>query len=111
MNTDAELDYLGPQGGLMALAFAAGCVACFSFCALVGRFIWAAIGRVKDDEIALIKAEADADRDRCAAMEVRLVQRIQQLEGIILTIAPGSMRQQIQAAISEMRVEERQPPQ
>jgi hypothetical protein len=62
MKTGAELDYLGPQGGLMALAFAAGCVACFSFCAIVGRFIWAAIGRVKDDEIALIKAEADADR-------------------------------------------------
>lgn len=107
MKTGAEIDYLGPQGGLMALAFAAGCVACFSFCAIIGRFIWAIIGRAKDDEIARIKAEAEADRDRCAAMEIRLVQRIQQLEGIILTIAPGNMRQQVQAAISEARIEER----
>lgn len=111
MKTGAEIDYLGPQGGLMALAFAAGCVACFSFCAIVGRFIWAAIGKVKDDEITRIKAEAEADRDRCAAMEIRLVQRIQQLEGIILTIAPGNMRQQVQAAISEIRVEDRDSPQ
>jgi hypothetical protein len=100
-----RIDYMGPQGGALALAFAAGCVACFVFCVTIGRWIWSIIGRVKDDEIAALKNSMKEDRDRCAEMEVRLVQRIQTLEGFILSMAPPSLRQSMQIALSEQHLE------
>ena len=88
-------DYLGPDGGRLGLAFAAGCIAAFGFLSLIGKFIWSMIGKAKDDEITRLKAEMEADRKRCTEMEVRLVTRIQQLEGYILALAPPSMRDEI----------------
>lgn len=102
-----SIDLGGEDGGRLAGAFAAGCVAAFTFLSLIGKFLWSLIGKTKDDEIGRLKVELDADRERCAAMEVRLVQRIQQLEGFIIAMAPmgGALRQDIQKAISETRVE------
>lgn len=108
-----NIDYGGQQGGLLAMAFAMGCIAAFGFLSLVGKFIWSKIGSMKDDRIAslekqLAKQETDAldDRRRCSEMEVRLVQRIQQLEGFILAMSPGHLRQDFQKALSEQRLEE-----
>lgn len=98
-------DYTGQHGGLLAMAFAAGCVACFAFCSLVGKFMWSILGKAKDDEIARLKQSITDDRQECRDMEIRLVQRIQYLEGILLMVAPGHMRQQIQTALSEQRIE------
>lgn len=98
-------DYTGQHGGLLAMAFAAGCVACFAFCSVVGKFMWTILGKAKDDEITRLKAAIDDDRQQCRDMEVRLTQRIQYLEGILLMVAPGHMRQQIQTALSEQRIE------
>lgn len=99
------LDYTGQHGGLLAMAFAAGCVACFAFCSLVGKFMWGILGKAKDDEIARLKQVMAEDRQECRDMETRLTQRIQYLEGILLMVAPGHMRQQIQTALSEQRIE------
>lgn len=98
-------DYTGQHGGLLAMAFAAGCVACFAFCSLVGKFMWSILGKAKDDEIVRLKQSIADDRQECRDMEIRLVQRIQYLEGILLMVAPGHMRQQIQTALSEQRIE------
>lgn len=100
-----ELDYTGAQGGMLAMAFAAGALFAFGCLAALGKFLWSIIGRVKDDEIARLKLDAKEDRDRCAAMETRLVQRIQQLEGIVLMTSPGDLRQDVQRALSEYRSE------
>lgn len=112
-NSTMNIDYGGQQGGILAMAFAAGCIAAFGFLSLVGKFIWSKIGSVKDDRIAslekqLAKQELDAldDRRRCSEMEVRLVQRIQQLEGFILAMSPGHLRQDFQKALSEQRLDE-----
>lgn len=108
-----SIDYLGAEGGRLSMAFAAGCVAAFAFLSLVGKFIWSKIGGAKDERIGHLERQlekqdrdAEADRRRCADMEVRLVTRIQQLEGFILAMSPGHLRQEIQAAISEHRVRE-----
>lgn len=101
-----QIDYLGAEGGQLAMAFAAGCIATFTFLTLVGRWLWTFIGRAKDDEITRIKAIMEDDRDRCAAMEARLVQRVQTLEGFILSIAPGNLRQDFQRVISEQRLDD-----
>lgn len=109
-----DIDWLGPHGGELGLAFAGGCVAAFVFLAGIGRWLWGVIDKArggelaaKDAEIARLREQNDHDSDRCAQMETRLVQRIQQLEGFILAMAPhgGALRQEIQLAISEQRVE------
>lgn len=101
-----SLDYGGEQGGQLAMAFAAGCVSASAFWGLIGKFMWSILGKAKDDRIAELERAAVEERHRCAAMETRLVQRIQQLEGFVLAMSSGDLRQQVQLAISERRVEE-----
>lgn len=99
----SELDYFGPDGGRLAMAFAGGWATCLAFCLLVGRWLWGLIGKVKDDQIAAMKADAEEDRRRCADMETRLVARIQNLEGLLIMTSPGQFRNQVQQSISELR--------
>lgn len=99
-----DLDYTGPQGGLLALAFAAGCVACFTFCALIGKFLWAVLGKAKDDQIEALKKTIDENEERCREMETRMAARISTLEGALVMSMPGHMRAQIQGIISEQRL-------
>lgn len=94
-----EIDLLGADGGRLALAFAAGSAACFTFLRTI--FTSPLRQRIKELESSL-----DADRERCSAMEVRLVQRINQLEGFILAMSPGNLRQDFQKALSEQRIAE-----
>lgn len=90
-----SIDYTGSQGGLLSMAFAAGCVACFGAMSALGAFIKKMMDRSraveiasKDDEINQLRRLIEEDRTRCAAMEVRLVQRIQQLEGAVMRMSP-----------------------
>lgn len=94
-----EIDLMGADGGRLALAFAAGTAACFTFLRTI--FTSPLRQRIKELESSL-----DADRERCTAMETRLVQRINQLEGLILAISPGNLRQDFQRALSEQRLAE-----
>lgn len=99
-----DIDWMGAEGGRLAVAFAAGCTACFVFCVGIGRLLWGVLGKAKDDQITRLTADMAADRIQCSEMETRMVARIQQLEGFILAMSPGHLRQQIQTAISEQRV-------
>lgn len=117
-----EMDLTGPHGGLLALSFAAGCV----FTAGLARLLWgwlvgpmvsrleaqiakletelaAEQGRRREDrercdrEVAEIRDHAER---RCAAMEVQLAQ----LQSALLAHGPASLRQAVQAVVSEARV-------
>src|SRR3546814_21080949 len=54
----------------------------------------------------LLEGTVAAERKRCEAMETRLVQRIQQLEALLLTMSPGHLWQDFQRVLSEQRVDE-----
>ncbi len=108
-----SLDLTGEHGGLLAMAFAAGCTACFAFMSVIGKML----GRGKDNEIRLLKAEVingearygrmdaawmaalEEERRRCDAMETRLVARIQNLEGLVLMVAPMHLRRAVEKEI------------
>lgn len=101
--TTMSTDFLGADGGRLAMAFAAGCVATFTFVSGIGAFIWKFVGQTKQDRIDEISAALKNEQDRCAEMEKRLVSRIEQLETILLFEAVGNVRQGAQIAIAELR--------
>lgn len=100
MNAGArvDVDWLGASGGQLAAAFASGCVATWGFLqtALVGPLK----GRITElkDEISELKEDCEKRDDKQA-------QRISQLETALLLHGSGPLRQQLQAAISETRIE------
>lgn len=98
-----DMDFLGPDGGRLAMAFAAGCVAAFSFFSLIGGFFWKVMGRTRLDRIGQLETDLKSEQVRCAEMEARLVSRIEQLETILLFEAVGNVRQGAAVAIAELR--------
>lgn len=107
------LDLGGEHGGMLAMAFAAGSTATFAFLTAIGKLL----GKGKDNEIALLKqdlAKADdryvgmsasweqamaEERQRCDRMEERLTARIQNLEGVMLMLAPAFLRPTVEKEI------------
>src|SRR3546814_3179420 len=89
-----DIDFLGVEGGRLAMAFAAGCAATWAFL----RTTFTAPLRTRITELEGMVA---AERTRCEAMETRLVQRIQQLEALLLTMSPGHLWQDFQRVLSE----------
>src|SRR3546814_1341840 len=85
------------------MAFAAGCAATWAFL----RTTFTAPLRTRITELEGMVA---AERKRCEAMETRLVQRIQQLEALLLTMSPGHLWQDFQRVLSEQRVDGRDVP-
>lgn len=86
------IDFLGPHGGELALAFAAGCMA-----------TWVFIKILHDKQIVEIKAlmasqkeACDRDRADSAISEQRLWDRIKQLETVLMTTGNASTRAQLQ---------------
>src|SRR3546814_6545553 len=63
-----DIDFLGVEGGRLAMAFAAGCAATWAFL----RTTFTAPLRTRITELEGMVA---AERKRCEAMETRLVQR------------------------------------
>src|SRR3546814_17172021 len=89
-----DIDFLGAEGGRLAMAFAGGCAATWAFL----RTTFTAPLRTRITELEGMVA---AERKRCEAMETRLVQRIQQLEALLLTMSPGHLWQDFQRVLSE----------
>ena len=87
-----SLDLAGADGGSLALAFGAGCTAAWGF---MQRIL---IGPLKQ-QLADLKTEC---RERDAAAQAR----IDQLQTLLLVHGPGPLRQELQAVISEARVEQ-----
>lgn len=98
-----SVDFLGEEGGRLAMAFAAGCVATFTFCTAIGAFIWKFAGAVRKDRITELEAALKTEAARCAEMERRLVDRVQQLEAVLLFEVAGNVRQNATLAIAELR--------
>jgi len=84
------MDLLGADGGSLAAAFGSGCVATWGFIQMV--------------LIGPLKKQLQELKDECKERDDRSVQRIQQLETLLLLHGPGQLRQQLQAALSEERV-------
>lgn len=102
----SEIDYFGHEGGRMAMAFAAGCVAAFGFLSTVGGFIWSFIDKARQDRIDELCKELMDERKRCDAMEDRLVRRIEQLETILMMGSSGKDRAAVAThEIGEARAE------
>lgn len=91
------IDFLGADGGQLAAAFGAGCVATWGFIQM------AMIGPLKS-RISELKDEIGALKDECKDRDDRQAQRINQLETLLLLHGSGPLRQQLQAALSEDRV-------
>lgn len=98
-------DYYGADGGRLAVAFASGCIATFAFMCSIGAFIWNLVGRSREYRIKDLRADLAAEKERCAEMERRLVDRIQQLETLLIFETAGNVRQGAQLAVSEIRRE------
>jgi hypothetical protein len=85
------MDFMGPDGGTIATAFGAGCVACWGFVQMMF------IGPLKK-QLSQLKIE-------CERREEKLSVRIEQLETILLLHGTGPLKQELQKAISEIRLE------
>lgn len=95
--------------GIDASSFGAGWMAAAGIFTAIGMFLRKVVMKVKDEEITLLikrieHLEGDnlADRDYCQRRIDALNARIAILEAMTL----GSIRQQTQAAISEVRIKE-----
>lgn len=86
-----EVDWLGASGGQLAIAFGAGCAACWGF--------------IQTILVGPMKKQIEELKDECEERDRRSAQRISQLETMLLLHGPGPLRQQLQAVISEARVE------
>ncbi len=91
-----DLDWLGQDGGKLAMAFAAGCVATFGFMSAVGGFLWKMIGGHRKDRITELEKELANERAHCASQIQLLTARIQQLEAIF------TMHTGIRVAVAEL---------
>src|SRR3546814_15675330 len=92
-----DIDFLGVEGGRLAMAFAAGCAATWAFL----RTTFTAPLRTRITELEGMVA---AERKRCEVMETRLVQRIQQLAALLPTMSPGQLWQDFHGVWSAQRV-------
>src|SRR5262245_11944388 len=97
-----DIDLLGADGGRLAAAFASGCVATFAFMLMIGGWLWRLIGKTREDRIAELIKTLDDSEARCREMEIRLTDRISQLETILLFETVGQVRQNAARAIAEL---------
>lgn len=80
-----EIDYGGPQGGALAMAFGAGCVFMAGVCVTVGTFIW--------------KYFVQKEREQCAKELADQRDRIKQLETLLIVYGPTRLANQVSAAV------------
>lgn len=93
-----ELDWLGHDGGRLAAAFAAGCVATWGFL----RTIVTGSLKARVKELERCREE---DNERCDRDLERANKRINDLELMLFMHGPANLRAAMQAVVSEQRVE------
>lgn len=91
------MDFAGSHGGELAGAFASGCAAAWGFFQMI---VAKPLRRQVDD----LRSDIRDLKDECADRDDRAQARISQLETLLLVHGSGPLRNQLQAAISEMRV-------
>jgi hypothetical protein len=80
-----SIDFLGPQGGALAMAFGGGCMT--SGTALIAA--WRLLLSPREREL---KEELAAERIRCDQQIQKLNDRVAQLEGAMMVLGPASPR-------------------
>lgn len=109
------IDYMGPTGGALGISFASGFLLAWTVAGVAARWFWALFGdkRIKElqDQIERLgerhAAELAAERKRCDEQMALANHRIATLEGVLLASGPPALRQAMQAAVSEIRVDQR----
>lgn len=100
-----HVDYAGQQGGLMAMAFAAGATFAAGALMAVAKFIYDNFLKKRISELEATIAE---NNQRCKEENDRLQTRIMQLETMLQMHGPQPLRQAIQAALSETQAQVRE---
>lgn len=95
-----DLDWLGQDGGKLAMAFAAGCVATFGFMMAIGAFLWKMIGGHRKDRISDLENAIKMERESCAQQLQHMSDRITQLE-TLYTVHTGMKMASLPGAISK----------
>lgn len=106
------IDFVGPQGGMLAVSFAAGCIFTAALFAWFGQWFWKRFGDARivalDETIKALgaehKREIETERLRCDREIEQLRDRILQLETLLIASGPPALRNAVQAAVSEHRV-------
>lgn len=98
------IDYTGQHGGLLAMAFAAGCVAATTFWMIAGAWVWKVFfdARIEELRKQLIEERIKCDRDIAAMHD-----QITQLQTMLMLHGPQALRNAMQAVVSEQHVEAR----
>ena len=107
------IDYMGPQGGALAMAFAAGAVSASGLLSGIGALFWRLFGdkRIKALEADIIALKADhaqslaAERHRCDEEIDQLRTQITQLQTILIANGSPGLRHAVQAAIDADRAD------
>lgn len=92
------IDYTGPEGGRMALSFAAGCTATWVF---VRNLVMKPAIKSCHQQIADLRELLDEYREQRRLDRAR----ISQLETVLLMHGNGELREAMQKVISETRIE------
>lgn len=100
----SELDYFGPDGGRLAMAFGTGWAACFAIMIALGGFVWRFFGKARIEQLEKDRA---ADNAKCAADLQRERERINDLELLLFMHGPGELRAAMQGAMSEQSLIQR----
>ncbi|MBO9624179.1 MAG: hypothetical protein J7500_15835 [Sphingomonas sp.] len=100
-----DIDYTGPQGGMMGMAFAGGWAIATALWLAVGGVIWRFF---VEPRIKQLEKDRTDDQAKCREETDRLRDRILQLETLLMLHGPQQLRQAMQAVASEARVEIRE---
>lgn len=94
----SDFDFLGPDGGRLAVSFGTGCAAAWAFL----RAIVAGSLKARVKELERCREE---DNERCERDLERANKRINDLELMLWQHGPAQLRAAMQGVISEQRVE------
>lgn len=97
------LDFSGADAGSLAIGFGGGWGTCLALLTGIGKIL----GKAKDDRIDQLANDLANEKTQCREDKRELSDRIGQLETILLMHSAGPLRQDLQKAISEQRVEDR----
>lgn len=107
------IDYMGPQGGALGMAFGAGFLFASGALLTAGAFIWKMLFNPRLNELKeQLSGERSnheetirQERESCQRQIDALRDRITQLETLLIANGPAQLRQAVQAVVSETRVD------
>ena len=102
------MDLMGEDGGKLAAAFATGWATASTLFVGIGLWLRDFLTKGHEAEVTSLKAQITQivddrkeDNRRCEEMETRLIARIQNLEGVLLTYGNPRVRDELQARVAD----------